>query len=211
MRVTITNTSKADQGVHTTDGLKFIPSGETRSFYVDADALKRARGLPFLTITDGDTTDEPVERLWLALADDENGSGFTTIDMSARKFLGFATGPTRPTEIGDYRFEALERKPFVYEPRHVDPQPGADAPLVGTGELIQESTVDTVTGEPVLPATGVTGEVAETFDAELLEAATDEELAEMHEKKFGRPPHHAAKRETIIAKLAAPAGENKDA
>jgi hypothetical protein len=46
---------------------------------------------------------------------------------------------------------------------------------------------------------------AETFDAELLSAATDEELAQMHQDKFGKPPHHAAKRETIIAKLTAPA------
>lgn len=47
--------------------------------------------------------------------------------------------------------------------------------------------------------------VSEAFDAELLEAATDEELAQMHQDKFGKPPHHAAKRETIIAKLVAPA------
>ena len=46
---------------------------------------------------------------------------------------------------------------------------------------------------------------AETMtDAELLEAATDAELAQMHQAKFGKPPHHAAKRETIIAKLVAP-------
>lgn len=51
------------------------------------------------------------------------------------------------------------------------------------------------------------GPMAETFDAELLSAATDEELAQMHQDKFGKPPHHAAKRETIIAKLVAPADE----
>ncbi|GEM_PF-3805610 len=205
MRAKITNTGKAPQGIPTTEGVKTVRPGETRSFEVDTGALKRARGLPFLTITDGDTTDEPVERLWLALADDESGSGFTTIDMSGRKFLGFATGPTRPTEIGDYRFEPLERKPFHYEPRPIDPQPVADAPLAGTGAAVQIPTVDALTGEPIPPVATVSGEVAETFDAELLEAATDAELAEMHEKKFGKPPHHAAKRETIIAKLAAPA------
>ena len=50
MKAEITNTSKADQGVYTTDGLKFIAPGETRTLEIAKDYVERATSLPFLRV-----------------------------------------------------------------------------------------------------------------------------------------------------------------
>ncbi|MBO9710567.1 MAG: hypothetical protein J7521_20390 [Caulobacter sp.] len=117
MRVTITNNSKAPQGVYADDGLRFIEPGAQRTITVAEDYVDRVKSLPFFAV-----------------------------------------------------------------------------------EMHQ--TIKAGIVSPEESSASVTGKVAETFDAELLEAATDAELAEMHKDKFGKAPHHAAKRETIIAKLA---------
>lgn len=44
----ITNTSKASQGVHTTDGHRYIRAGETVDFELTEGGLKLASRLPFL-------------------------------------------------------------------------------------------------------------------------------------------------------------------
>jgi len=115
-------------------------------------------------------------------------------------------GQTRTLEIQEGYEERLLVLPFLTVDVHIEGVEVTDAPLAGTGEAIQLPTFDS-NGEPVPPIQALSGDIAETYDAELLEAATDEELAQMHQDKFGKPPHHAAKRETIIAKLVAPADD----
>jgi hypothetical protein len=48
MKAAIKNTSRALQGVHTTDGLKFIEPGSTSTLDVADDYVDRVNGLPFL-------------------------------------------------------------------------------------------------------------------------------------------------------------------
>jgi len=50
MKATITNTSKANQGVYTDDGLKFIEPGQTVELTIAKDYVERVKSLPFLTI-----------------------------------------------------------------------------------------------------------------------------------------------------------------
>lgn len=57
MRASITNTSKADQGVWTDEGLAFIKPGQTRTLTIAGDYVDRAKALPFLTI--GDPVETP--------------------------------------------------------------------------------------------------------------------------------------------------------
>jgi hypothetical protein len=48
MKAAIKNTSRALQGVHTTEGLAFIEPGSTRTLDVADDYVERVNGLPFL-------------------------------------------------------------------------------------------------------------------------------------------------------------------
>jgi hypothetical protein len=50
MKTNVTNTSKANQGVWTDDGLVHLAPGETRLLVIAEDYVERARGLPFLSI-----------------------------------------------------------------------------------------------------------------------------------------------------------------
>lgn len=50
MKATITNTSTANQGVWTTDGLRTIEPGQSRELTIAEDYVERVRSLPFLTI-----------------------------------------------------------------------------------------------------------------------------------------------------------------
>lgn len=56
----ITNTSRAIQGVHTTDGLKFIDAGATRDLDVAPDYVDRVIALPFFTVA-ADPLDHDVD------------------------------------------------------------------------------------------------------------------------------------------------------
>jgi len=55
MYAKVTNTSRANQGVWTVDGLKFVEPGKTLSLTIAPDYVERAKSLPFLKIepTDG--------------------------------------------------------------------------------------------------------------------------------------------------------------
>jgi hypothetical protein len=48
MKATITNTSRALQGVHSVDGLVFIDAGQSRPVDVADDYVDRVKALPFL-------------------------------------------------------------------------------------------------------------------------------------------------------------------
>jgi hypothetical protein len=48
MKAAIKNTSRALQGVHTTEGLAFIEPGSTRTLDVADDYVERVKKLPFL-------------------------------------------------------------------------------------------------------------------------------------------------------------------
>lgn len=50
MKATITNTSRASQGVHSATGLVFIEPGATREIDVADDYFDRVKSLPFLTL-----------------------------------------------------------------------------------------------------------------------------------------------------------------
>lgn len=54
MKLKITNNSRAAQGVHCVDGLKFIDPGKTVRLDVADAYVERVRALPFLTIGDED-------------------------------------------------------------------------------------------------------------------------------------------------------------
>lgn len=47
MKATITNTSRAAQGVHSVDGLVFIDAGKSRDVDVADDYVERVKALPF--------------------------------------------------------------------------------------------------------------------------------------------------------------------
>lgn len=57
MRVTITNTSKAPQGVHTVRNVTYIRAGATATLDVTDESLARIRKLPFLKVV----VDAPAE------------------------------------------------------------------------------------------------------------------------------------------------------
>lgn len=59
MKATITNTSKANQGVYTTDGLTFIEPGKSAELEIAPDYVDRVWSLPFLTIK-GDESEQKV-------------------------------------------------------------------------------------------------------------------------------------------------------
>ena len=59
MRAEIKNTSRALQGVHTVDGLRFIEPGSTRTLDVHGDYVERVNALPFLEPKWLDEGDEP--------------------------------------------------------------------------------------------------------------------------------------------------------
>lgn len=50
MKMTITNNSRALQGVHSADGLVFIDAGQTRTVDVAESYVDRVKALPFLGI-----------------------------------------------------------------------------------------------------------------------------------------------------------------
>ena len=52
MRVTITNTSKAPQGVHTVRNVTYIRAGATATLDVTEESLARIRKLPFFKVAD---------------------------------------------------------------------------------------------------------------------------------------------------------------
>jgi hypothetical protein len=52
MKTRITNTSRANQGVWTEDGLVHIEPGESRTVTLAKDYVERARKLPFFTFND---------------------------------------------------------------------------------------------------------------------------------------------------------------
>jgi hypothetical protein len=58
MKAAIKNTSRAPQGVHTTDGLRFIEPGATRTLDVADDYVDRVKSLPFLDAKWGDDEEE---------------------------------------------------------------------------------------------------------------------------------------------------------
>lgn len=53
----VTNNSKAEQGIWTDDGLAFVGPGETKKIAIREDYLDRAKSLPFLTVKDGGPLD----------------------------------------------------------------------------------------------------------------------------------------------------------
>lgn len=57
MKTKVTNTSKANQGVWTEDGLVHLAPGETRALVIAEDYVDRAKALPFLTLAGGDDSD----------------------------------------------------------------------------------------------------------------------------------------------------------
>lgn len=57
MHANITNTSRAAQGVWTTDGLRFLQPGETRPLTIAADYVDRVERLPFLVVKQADPLD----------------------------------------------------------------------------------------------------------------------------------------------------------
>jgi len=60
MRVTITNTSKAPQGVHTVRNVTYIRAGATATLDVTEESLARIRELPFFTVADAPAEAPPV-------------------------------------------------------------------------------------------------------------------------------------------------------
>lgn len=55
MRAKITNTSRANQGIYTDEGLVHLEAGETRALTIAPDYVDRVKALPFLTVEgDGD-------------------------------------------------------------------------------------------------------------------------------------------------------------
>lgn len=50
MRAKITNTSRANQGVYTDEGLVHLEAGETRTLTIAPDYVGRVKALPFLTV-----------------------------------------------------------------------------------------------------------------------------------------------------------------
>ena len=50
MKAEITNTSKANQGVYTDEGLQFNEPGQTRTHVIRRDYVERVMSLPFLSI-----------------------------------------------------------------------------------------------------------------------------------------------------------------
>jgi hypothetical protein len=79
MKAAIKNTSRALQGVHTTDGLKFIEPGSTRTLDVADGYVDRVKALPFLDAKwHGETEEkepelEPLDRDDLKKQADELG------------------------------------------------------------------------------------------------------------------------------------------
>lgn len=53
----VTNNSKAEQGIWTDKGLAFVGPGETKSIAIREDYIDRAKSLPFLTVKDGGPLD----------------------------------------------------------------------------------------------------------------------------------------------------------
>lgn len=63
----IKNTSRASQGVHCVDGLKFIEPGQTRTLDVHPDYIERLKALPFMTLNgDEDEARELPETMTLS-------------------------------------------------------------------------------------------------------------------------------------------------
>lgn len=68
MKAAIKNTSRAMQGVHTTDGLRFIEPGSTRTLDVADEYVDRVNSLPFFDAKwlsddeDDDQDPEPLDR-----------------------------------------------------------------------------------------------------------------------------------------------------
>ncbi|WP_428029803.1 hypothetical protein [Ancylobacter sp.] len=60
MKTTITNNSRALQGVHTTDGMAFIEAGQTRELEVAEDYLPRLKKLPFFSLNGERSADAAV-------------------------------------------------------------------------------------------------------------------------------------------------------
>jgi hypothetical protein len=57
VKLTITNTSPALQGVHSTEGLVFIETGETRQIDVAEDYVERVKSLPHFALGDKPTAE----------------------------------------------------------------------------------------------------------------------------------------------------------
>lgn len=95
MRATIKNTSRANQGVHTTEGLIFIEPGHQRTVTIHPDHVERTQRSALLSVTvkdpldhDGDgqaggsvaaTSDKPFDEM----TDDELREFITTRDGKA--------------------------------------------------------------------------------------------------------------------------------
>lgn len=91
MKADITNTSKAEQGVYTTDGLKFIAPGQTRTLTIADDYVERAKSLPFLTIGETHPTDDTLSPI---LTGDGSGVASDPLDHDGDGEKGGAHAPT---------------------------------------------------------------------------------------------------------------------
>jgi len=61
MKASITNTSRAPQGVHAVTGLVFIEPGQSRDVDVADDYVERVKALPFLDAQWGDAASDPLD------------------------------------------------------------------------------------------------------------------------------------------------------
>lgn len=96
MKMDITNTSRAPQGVHSVDGLVFIEPNATRTVDVADDYVDRVKALPFLT------TDNPLDH-------DGNGKsgGATNTDREGLKTQAKELGIDHPRNISTDKLKEL--------------------------------------------------------------------------------------------------------
>lgn len=96
MLLKVTNNSKANQGIWTTEGLLFVAPGQSEDLDIADDYLERAKSLPFLTISEaGDTQAEPlsIEDAILTL-DAANDKQWTNAGLPAVDAISALVGRT---------------------------------------------------------------------------------------------------------------------
>lgn len=89
MKIEITNTSDAPQGVHTETGVMFVNPGKTRTLDVTDDYLPRLKRLPFLTVAGAEQAEDrkgnnipaplPADELLISMDDDEFAAFYESV------------------------------------------------------------------------------------------------------------------------------------
>lgn len=87
-------------------GKRFLP-GEPFDPAPDPDQAKRLIGAGAIVEDDSDGS----RRLFLAVANDENGAGMKLLDLSGYRFAGFAIAIAAPTDPDDFDWKAIEADP----------------------------------------------------------------------------------------------------